>query len=197
MSEDQTENAKSYDPLEPFRGMRDVYLDAVAKTMVEAVNTDAYAQAAGAMLDSSLTMSAPFREALEKTMLQVLQQLSLPSRQDVLALAERFTNLELRLDDMDACLSGFEGMLQKSMLPILQHQLLLTERFTSVSSRLDALDAKLGRGSARALPVKQATKRVKTQIATRVTAKSHAAKKPARPAKAVQPTKRAARRGAR
>ena len=65
MSEGQTGSSKPYDPLEPFRGMRDAYLDAVAKTMVEAVNSEAYAQATGAMLDNSLTMSAPFREAIE------------------------------------------------------------------------------------------------------------------------------------
>ena len=35
-------------------------------------------------------------------MVQALQQLSLPSRQEVAALAERFTNVEMRLDDLDA-----------------------------------------------------------------------------------------------
>ena len=35
-------------------------------------------------------------------MLQAMQQLSLPSRQEVASLAERFTNLELRVDDLDA-----------------------------------------------------------------------------------------------
>ena len=35
-------------------------------------------------------------------MVQALQQLSLPSRQEVAALAERFTNMEIRLDDVDA-----------------------------------------------------------------------------------------------
>jgi len=106
MGEDQPGSSKPFDPLESFRGMRDAYLDAMAKTMVEAVNTEDYARATGAMLDTSLTMSAPFREALEKTMLQVLQQLSLPSRQDIVALAERFTNFEMRLDDLDAKLDG-------------------------------------------------------------------------------------------
>jgi polyhydroxyalkanoate synthesis regulator phasin len=108
MSEDPAGNPKPFDPLEPFRGMRDAYLDAMAKAMVEAVNTEGYAQATGAMLDNSLTISAPFREAMEKSMLQVLQQLSLPSRQDIVALAERFTNLEMRLDDMDAKLDRME-----------------------------------------------------------------------------------------
>jgi hypothetical protein len=108
MSEDKAESSKPFDPLESFRGMRDAYLDAMAKAMVEAVNTEGYAQATGAMLENSLTISAPFRDAMEKSMLQVLQQLSMPSRQDFAALADRFTNLEMRLDDMDAKLDRIE-----------------------------------------------------------------------------------------
>jgi hypothetical protein len=102
MGDDQPGSSRPFDPMESFRGMRDTYLDAMAKAMVETVNTEGYAQASGAMLDTSLTMAAPFREALERTMLQALQQLSLPSRQDFIALAERFTNFEMRLDDIDA-----------------------------------------------------------------------------------------------
>jgi hypothetical protein len=88
--------------------MRDAYLDSMAKAMVEAVNTESYAAATGAMLNNSLAITAPYREAMEKSMLQMLQQLSLPSRQDIVALAERFANLEMRLDDMDAKLDRIE-----------------------------------------------------------------------------------------
>ena len=102
MAESNTEQAKPFDPFESFRGMRDAYLNAMSKTMIEAVNSEGYAQATGAMLDYYLTASAPFREAMEKSMVQALQQLSLPSRQDMAALAERFTNVEMRLDDLDA-----------------------------------------------------------------------------------------------
>ena len=70
--------------------------------MVEMVNTEAYAQATGAMLDTYLTVSAPFREAVEKAMLKTLEQLAMPSRADVVSIAERMTNIEMRLDDMDA-----------------------------------------------------------------------------------------------
>jgi hypothetical protein len=108
MSEDKTESTKPFDPLESFRGLRDAYLDAMAKTMVEAVNTEGYAEASGAMLENYLTISAPLRDAMEKSMLQVLQQLSLPSRQDFAVLADRFTNMEMRLDDMDAKLDRIE-----------------------------------------------------------------------------------------
>ena len=102
MPEAKDESSKPFDPFESLRGMRDAYLEAMSKTMIDAVNTEGYAKTTGAMLDYYLTASAPFREALEKATLQAIQQLSLPSRQDVAALAERFTNVEMRLDDLDA-----------------------------------------------------------------------------------------------
>jgi len=97
---------KPYDPLEAWRNMRDATLDAWSKAMIEAVNTEAYASATGAMLDASLSASAPFREALEKSMVQTLQMLNLPTRADFESLAERMTHLEMRLDDIDAKLDS-------------------------------------------------------------------------------------------
>lgn len=101
------EKEKEFDPMGAFRDVRDIYLDAWSKTMVDAVNTEAYAKASGSMLDTYLTASSPFREALEKTMRQALQQLSMPSRADFVSLAERLTNVEMKLDDIDAKLDQF------------------------------------------------------------------------------------------
>ncbi len=98
----EKENNKPVDSFEAFRGMRDAYLDAMSKVMINAVNSDEYAQASGALLNGALTLSAPFRQALDKSMVMALQQLSLPSRQEVVALAQRFSNMETRMDDMDA-----------------------------------------------------------------------------------------------
>jgi len=95
-------NATAADPFEAFRKMRDTYLEGMSKVMIDAVNTEEYAQATGGLLSNYLTLSAPFREALDKAMIMALEQFSLPSRQQVVALAERFTNLEMRLDDLDA-----------------------------------------------------------------------------------------------
>jgi hypothetical protein len=102
MPEATDDGATPFDPFEPFRGVRDACLDAMSKAMIDAVNTESYAKTTGAMLDYCLTASAPFHETLEKAMVQALLQLSLPSRQEVAALAERFTNVEMRLDDLDA-----------------------------------------------------------------------------------------------
>ncbi|MGB7552953.1 MAG: hypothetical protein WBM04_01170 [Candidatus Korobacteraceae bacterium] len=114
MADEKAPNGKPFDPMDPWRGMRDAYLDVWAKSMVEAVNSEAYAQASGAILDSYLTTSSPFREAVEKTMLKVLEQMSMPSRADVVSLAERMTNVEMRLDDLDAKL---DRILQQVMQP--------------------------------------------------------------------------------
>ncbi len=91
-----------FDPAANWKDGRDTYLDAWAKAMVEAVNSDQYAKATGAMLDSYLTASSPLKDVLEKSMLQALQHLSIPSSADVMALSQRVTNIEMRLDDMDA-----------------------------------------------------------------------------------------------
>jgi hypothetical protein len=113
MAEEQATNGKPIDPMDTWRQMRDSYLDAWAKAMIEAVNSDAYAKASGVMLDTYLSASTPFREATEKTMLQALQQLSMPSRADFISLADRLGNVELRLDDMDAKLDRIEKALTK------------------------------------------------------------------------------------
>ncbi len=99
-----------FDPFDPtgmLKGMRDANMDAWAKMMVQLVNSEAYARANGAMLDAWLTSSGPFRKAVEASMAQNLATLNMPSRADFISLAERLTNIEMRLDDMEAKLDEF------------------------------------------------------------------------------------------
>ena len=98
----ETKDGASQDPFEAFRKMRDSYLEGMSKVMIDAVNSEEYAQSTGAFLNNYLAFVVPFREALDKAMQMSLEQFSLPSRQQVNALAERFTNVEMRLDDLDA-----------------------------------------------------------------------------------------------
>lgn len=102
------DNTNPFDPTGMWRGLRDANLDAWSKMMIQIVNSEAYAQATGTMLDAWLTSSAPFRKAMETTMTQVLTQLNMPTRTDVTSLAERLTNIEMRLDDLDAKLSEMQ-----------------------------------------------------------------------------------------
>ncbi len=113
MADPQAADGKPFDPMQTWRMMRDTYLDSWAKAMMETVNTEAYAKASGEMLDAYLAVSTPFRETLEKLMLQTLQQLSLPSRADFVSLAERMNHLEMRIDDMDAKIDRIANILTK------------------------------------------------------------------------------------
>ena len=101
MSE-QNESFNPFDPTGMFKNMRDTNMDAWSKMLIQFVNTDAYAQATGTMLDGWLSTSAPFRKMLEATMTQVLVNFNMPTRSDVTGLAERLTNIEMRLDDLEA-----------------------------------------------------------------------------------------------
>jgi hypothetical protein len=100
-----SQNNDTFNPFDPtgmLKGLRDANLDAWSKMMIDLVNTDAYARATGTMLDAWLANSAPFREALQLALTQVLTKVNLPTRAEVTGLAERLTNIEMRLDDLDA-----------------------------------------------------------------------------------------------
>jgi hypothetical protein len=107
---------KAADPLQQWRELRDVYMGAWAKSMGEVVNSEAYAQSNGAMLETYLTTSAPFREAQKSIMLSALEQLHMPSQADFISLAERLSNLELLLDDMDAKLTRIHQFVASAAL---------------------------------------------------------------------------------
>ncbi|HEY7342308.1 MAG TPA: hypothetical protein VH591_15635 [Ktedonobacterales bacterium] len=98
-----------FDPFSFWRTTQNASLEAWSRAMIELVNTEAYAEATGRILDSYLAASVPMRKAVEQAMAQVLAQVNMPTRAEVLSLAERMTNIEMRLDDLDA---RFDEMLR-------------------------------------------------------------------------------------
>mgnify|MGYP001794722676 CR=1 FL=1 len=105
MSDTQPEIRVEVAPFKQWHEMRDAYMKSWAKVMGEAVNSEAYAKSNGTILESYLTTFGPFREAQQKAMLSALEQLNMPSRADFVSLANRLSNMELLLDNMDAKLS--------------------------------------------------------------------------------------------
>jgi hypothetical protein len=100
-----TQKDETFNPFDPtgmFKDMRAATMDAWSKSMIQMVNSEAYAQATAAMLDAWASASVPFRNAMETVMTQVLGNLNMPTRNDVINLAERLTNIEMRLDDLEA-----------------------------------------------------------------------------------------------
>lgn len=109
---EKSEKDHTIDPFEAWRNLRDAAMETWSKNWIEAVNTDAYAKATGTMLDTYLAAVQPFRDLIGKTITQTLQSANMPTRSDVIGLAERLTNIEIRLDDLDARLDGFEEGIQ-------------------------------------------------------------------------------------
>jgi hypothetical protein len=106
MSE-KKEAAELYDPLGIMKGMRDAGMEHWSKAMTEFVNSNAYAEAQAEMLNAWLANSSPFRKAMETAVNQSLSAMNIASRDDYVRLAERLTNIEMRLDDLDAKLDAW------------------------------------------------------------------------------------------
>ena len=111
---DRSAPTNLFDPFGLWKQSQQAMLESWSKSMTEAVNTDAYAESTGRMLDSYLTVSAPLRKIIDQTMTQLLNQLGLPSRAEVVSLAERMTNIELRLDDLDARLDEIQRGVERT-----------------------------------------------------------------------------------
>ena len=100
------------DPFGTLRTMRDANLETWSKLMIDLVNSEAYSQATSQWLNTYVTMSQPLQHVIETTMTQALTGLNMPTRADVTRLAERMTNVEMRLDDQDAKLDDIKGAIQ-------------------------------------------------------------------------------------
>jgi hypothetical protein len=133
MSEAEAGNGNPSDPMKSFRELRDAYLHIWSKSMVEAVNTEGYAQASGAILAGYLNLMAPYRETFERSTLHALQQLGLPTSADFTGLAGRLTNIEMRLDDMEAKLDRMEMLFVPA------------ERFSEICVKLERIEQRIMR----------------------------------------------------
>ena len=96
-----------FDPLGMMKGMRDAGMDNWSKMMTDFVNSEVYAATNAEMLNAWLANSLPFRKAMETAVSQSLSAMNIASRDDYIRLADRLTNIEMRLDDLDAKLDAW------------------------------------------------------------------------------------------
>ncbi|MDW8404984.1 hypothetical protein [Chloroflexus sp.] len=101
------------DPIGTWRAWRDASLDAWAKSLTAMVNTETFSQAIGAQLDALLAVSGPIQQAVQQYMERYLAQAQMPSRSEVVSLASRLTNIEFRLDDMQAQLDELTDLVRQ------------------------------------------------------------------------------------
>jgi hypothetical protein len=128
------------DPFAAWRTWRDASLDAWAKSMTSMVNTESFSQAIGAQLDAMLAVNGPLQQVVHQSMERYLAQANLPSRSETTALAARLTQIEMRLDDMQAQVEHVIHLLERNAAPSIPAAQLeqLTAQLAAVSAALAA-----------------------------------------------------------
>ena len=109
---DQNKDQADFDPLAMWKEWQTASLSTWSKIMSETVSSEDFAQSMGQSLNDYLETTMPVRQQVEKAIEQYLQQMNMPSRQEVVSIAERLTQLELRIDDMDAKMDDMLDLLK-------------------------------------------------------------------------------------
>lgn len=94
-----SEESKS--EIDPFAHMIQFY-DAMSKTwakaMSDAVTSESFAKSIAEQMESNMEVFGQMGEMMEKS----LEQMNLPTRKELVKLAEHLTRLEMAMDDLDA-----------------------------------------------------------------------------------------------
>jgi hypothetical protein len=83
-----------------------------ANAASEMVSSKPFADAVAEQLESTLSVTQLMRHQMSEIMEQSLQQMSLPTRKQIVEMADRMTHLEMRLDDMEAKLDELLDLLR-------------------------------------------------------------------------------------
>ena len=108
------QGTKRFSLLKSLRGARDSLMEDLAKVTLAVTSTHAYQRASAAIARPQLLASALLREKREAAMSDVLAQLNMPSREEVLTLSKRLTRIEMVLDDLGA---GMDLLRRSSVRP--------------------------------------------------------------------------------
>jgi len=101
------------DPWAQMLQMYDEWAKAWAAPMSQMVSSKPVADAMAQQMETGLAAAGFMRRQMSELMEQSLQQMNLPSRKEVLSMAERLTGLEMRLDDIEAKLDQVLDLLKK------------------------------------------------------------------------------------
>lgn len=136
-----TQKNDGFDPTDPigtWRAIRDANLEAWAKGMSTFTNTETFAKAIGMQLDTMLAASAPYQKIVQQYMETYLAQANMPSRNEVVSLAQRLTNIEMRLDDLQAELDDVLSAARGNAAPAASAPA-LDDRLNAMQAQLDTI----------------------------------------------------------
>ncbi|MSQ12272.1 MAG: hypothetical protein EXR48_06255 [Dehalococcoidia bacterium] len=96
-----------------FRKFMDESLDMWTKTLAEVMGGDEYASTLSRVLAQNLSLQGSVKQSLEPYMEETLKTFNLPSRKQVVALAQQLTNLENRLEGLEEQLEELHAALRQ------------------------------------------------------------------------------------
>lgn len=101
--------------VDPFAQMIEFY-DSMSKSwasaMSEAVASKSFAESMSEQLEGNLEAMSLMRRQFGDFMEQYMQQMNLPTRAEVVSMAERLARLEMAMDDLDAKLDQILDVLK-------------------------------------------------------------------------------------
>ena len=97
----ESEESKVADPFAQMIQFYDTYAKSWSDVMSGAVASKGVAEAMGQQMEGSLEALTLWRKQMGTVFEQYLQQMSLPTKSQIVSLAERLTNVEMAIQDLD------------------------------------------------------------------------------------------------
>lgn len=113
----ESKETQGFDVFRAVRGARDAGMEEWAKRALRLTSSARYLRISHLLGRPLLVAADVLRKAREAAMEQLLAQLSMPSREDVLALSKRLTHIEMVLDDVSAAVAAARPSSAKTPRP--------------------------------------------------------------------------------
>lgn len=110
----EEEAAKVPDPFGQMIQFYDTYAKSWSNVMSDAVASEGFANTMGQQMESSLDALTLWRRQMGEIFEQYLQQMSLPTQSQVVSLAERLTNVEMAIQDLDEKMDELLDLLKET-----------------------------------------------------------------------------------
>jgi len=112
MTVEDSEN-QEFDPFANMLEFYDSWTKTWSKSMSETVSSEQFAQTMAEQMEGNMGFMGLIRKQVSDAMTQYLQGINLPTRKEVIDLAERLNHIEMMMDDLDAKLDEILDQIKK------------------------------------------------------------------------------------